>query len=67
MFQNWKSTMAFFTFIGIYGYSVYFDKSDSIVDTAGYVALLSSVFMMFRSQITTDMLKALLDNISKKK
>jgi len=66
MFKNWKSTGAFIIFISAYIYSIATNKSDGIVDTAGYVALFSSLFMMFRSQITTDMLKVLVENISKK-
>jgi len=65
-FKNWKSTVAFMIFVGAYVYSIYAGKSDSVVDTSGYVALLSSLFMMFRSQVTSDMLSTLIENVSKK-
>jgi len=61
--KNWKSTLAFFIFIGIYVYSVIVTKSDNAIDTAGYVALYSSLFMMFRSDITKELLSKLIDNI----
>ena len=61
--SNWKSTLAFFIFIGIYVYSMYVDKSASIVEVAGYIALYSSIFMMFRSDFTTELLTKVVDNI----
>ena len=64
--KNWKSTLAFFIFVGIYIYSVTADKAEGVVETAGYVALVASILMMFRSQVTTEMLKTLVDNVSKK-
>ena len=64
--KNWKSTLAFFVFVGIYIYSVFVTKTNDVIETAGYIALISSIFMMFRSQITEDMLKTLIENISKK-
>jgi len=64
--KNWKSTSAFFIFVGIYIYSVISNRAGDVVETAGYVALLSSLFMMFRSQITTDMLSKIVDNMRKR-
>ncbi len=61
--KNWKSTIAFFLFVGMYIYTIYIDKSDGIVETTGYIALYSSVFMMFRSDFTSDMLAKVIDNI----
>lgn len=63
MFKNWKSTGAFFMFIGAYLYSMYMDKSAGIVEVAGYVALYSSVFMMLRSQMTSNILEKIVDKI----
>ena len=63
--KNWKSTIAFFIFVGIYVYSVYI-KSYEIVDTVGYIALFSSIMMMFRSDITGDLLSKLIDVIGRK-
>ena len=61
--KNWKSTLAFFVFISIYIYSILSTKSDGIVETAGFIALYSSIFMMFRSDFTTELLMKLIDNI----
>lgn len=62
-FTNWKSTLAFFVFIGIYVYAIMSTKSDGVVETAGFIALYSSIFMMFRSDFTTELLTKLIDNI----
>lgn len=61
--KNWKSTLAFFVFIGVYVYCIYVDKSEGVVETAGYISLVSSLFMMFRSDFTSGMLEKLIDNI----
>ncbi len=61
--KNWKSTLAFFIFVALYVFTVYQDKEPSVIDVAGHVALYSSIFMMFRSDITTDIISKLFDNI----
>ena len=60
--KNWKSTLAFFIFVGVYIYTA-ITKDAGIVETTGFVALMSSLFMMFRSDFTTNMLEKLIDNI----
>lgn len=62
MIKNWKSTLAFFIFVGIYIYTA-IAKDAAIVETTGYVALLSSLFMMLRSDFTTEHISKLIDNI----
>lgn len=61
--KNWKSTLAFFIFVGIYVYSIAVDKPSDIIDIVGYIALYSSIFMMFRSDFTKELLAKLIDNI----
>lgn len=61
--KNWKSTLAFFIFVTLYVYTVFLDKEPSVIDVAGHIALYSSIFMMFRSDITTDIISKLFDNI----
>jgi len=61
--KNWKSTLAFFIFVGVYIYSITSEASDGVVDSAGDIALISSLFMMFRSQVTSDIFLKLVDNI----
>ena len=63
IFKNWKSTGAFFLFVGAYIYSMYMGKNADIVEVAGYVALYSSVFMMLRSQMTSSILEKIVDKI----
>ncbi len=61
--KNWKSSFAFFVFIGLYVYTIYDDRSVDIVDVSGDLALIITLFIMFRSKITTDLLGKLIDNI----
>ena len=61
--KNWKSTLAFFLFIGIYLFAIYKDKSADVLEVVGYIALYSSIFMMFRSDFTTELISKLIDNI----
>ena len=67
MFKNWKSTLAFLIFIGIYVYSIYDNRDSTVVDITGYIALWSSLFMMFRSEMTTDLISKVIDVIGKRK
>jgi hypothetical protein len=62
-FKNWKSTLAFFIFIGIYVFAIMNSKPEGVVETTGHIALYSSIFMMFRSDFTTDMISKLIDNL----
>ena len=62
-FKNWKSTIAFFLFILIYVYVVYDKRVAGVIEISGYIALYSSLFMMFRSDFTSSMLEKLIDNI----
>ena len=61
--KNWKSTLAFFVFIGIYLFSVVKDKPNAVIEVAGYIALYSSIFMMFRSDFTSEMVAKIIDKI----
>jgi hypothetical protein len=61
--KNIKSTVAFLIFIGIYVYAMISDKTEGAIETAGYIALYSSIFMMFRSDFTSSMIEKLIDNI----
>lgn len=63
MFKNWKSTSAFFIFIGIYIWAIYSDKNADIIDVVAYVALYSSLFMMFRNDMTKELLSKIVDKI----
>jgi len=63
MFKNWKSTVAFFIFIGVYMYTVYKVMNPDVIETTGFVALYSSIFMMFRSDFTKELLGKIIDNI----
>ena len=61
--ENWKSTMAFMVFIGVYIFSVVKGAGLGVIDVTGFIALYSSLFMMLRSDFTADMLSKLIDNI----
>ena len=61
--KNWKSTLAFFIFIGIYVYTILKTMPEGLVETAGFIAFYSSIFMMFRGDFTSGMISKLIDNI----
>ena len=61
--KNLKSTLAFFIFIGIYVYAILQSKPTGVIETSGFIALYSSIFMMLRSEVTSDLLHKLIDNI----
>ena len=65
--KNWKSTMAFFTFIGVYIYTISSDADAGIINVTGYVALYSSLFMMFRSDMTTELIGKVIDTFGTKR
>ena len=60
--ENWKSTGAFIIFIIAYIYTIAWDKAD-MVEVAGYIALYSSIFMMLRSEMTSELLGKVIDNM----
>jgi hypothetical protein len=55
--------MAFFIFVAVYVYAIMEPLSDSIVETAGHIALIASLFMMLRNDITANAVEKLIDNI----
>ena len=61
--ENWKSTGAFVIFVVAYVFAVYTGMSIGVIEAAGFIALYSSLFMMFRSDFTKEMLTKLIDNI----
>jgi hypothetical protein len=63
--KNWKSTMAFFIFVAVYIYTAIV-KEAGVVETTGFVALMSSLFMMLRSEMTSDIVTKLVDTIGKR-
>ena len=61
--KNWKSILAFLVFIGVYVYVIYQNRDANVVEVVGYIALYSSLFMMFRSDFTTELIGKLVDKI----
>jgi len=66
-FKNWKSSLAFLVFVGVYVYTIKNGSDYRVVDTAGYIALYSSLFMMFRSDFTKEMVAKIVDKITFKR
>lgn len=64
--KNWKSTSAFLVFIGIYVYTILIPSTDDVVNTAGWIAFAMSLVMVFRNDITADILTKLVDKIGTK-
>lgn len=77
MFKNYKSNSAFFLFLVTYLYVTFTTTTnkdgvdiplypDSVMWNSGILALIMSLFILFRSQITTDLLGKLIDAIGRK-
>jgi len=64
--RNWKSFVAFFLFIFLYGFSVYTTKSDNVVSTTGFIALYAMAFMMLRSEALGQVVNSLTEIVKKK-
>ena len=65
--KNWKSTMAFFVFVGAYVYTLKQAMTAGIIEISGYVALWSSLFMMLRNDMTPKLLEKLIDVVGGKR
>ena len=65
--RNWKSTLAFFIFVGAYIYSLLLHLPPDTINITGYIALWSSVFMMLRNDMTPVIIEKLIDAIGGKK
>jgi len=63
---NWKSTGAFFLFVGSYIYTVATSNSAALVDATGTIALYSSLFMMVRSTAAVQLAEKLVDKLGRK-
>lgn len=47
---NWKSNVAFFAFLIAYIYAVYEIESVDMVEATGFLAIISTLAMMIRSE-----------------
>ncbi len=64
--KNWKSFLAFFLFIFLYGWAVLTNMKIGVVETTGFIALYSMAFMMLRSEALAKVVESLTE-IAKKK
>ena len=65
--KNWKSTLAFFVFVGAYIFTLYKSMDAGIVEVSGYIALWSALFMMLRNDMTPKLIEKLIDVIGNKR
>jgi hypothetical protein len=64
--KNWKSTLAFFVFVGAYIFTLYRAMDADIIEITGYLALWSAVFMMLRNDLTPKLIEKLIDTVGKR-
>lgn len=76
--KNWKSTLSFILFIGIFLYSivsviaiaqagaVISSPIAAVVSTSGWIAATMAIAMMFRSDMNSELIAKLIDSISSK-
>lgn len=48
--KNWKSFVAFWLFLFLYAWTIFFKYEENIVETTGFIALYAMAFMMLRSE-----------------
>ncbi|MFW3412289.1 hypothetical protein ACN9J3_06105 [Aliarcobacter butzleri] len=64
-FKNWKTSTAFFIFIGCFVYSV-FKQNVALSETTGFVALVSWVLLKASSDTFNDVVSGLTEAIKTK-
>lgn len=64
--RNYKSWLAFMTFLGAYIYALLENKSDIIVDTTGTLLLVATMLMMVRSEVLGKLVINLSDGLKEK-
>lgn len=66
-FKNWKSTLGFFLFLGLFGYTVIKDTPNpEVVSITAWVAGVSFIVMVIRSENTVEIVKKIADAIASK-
>ena len=64
--RNWKSTFAFFIFVAVYVWAMIRGMEPAVIESAGSVALYSSLFMMFRSDFSKEAVNKVIDIFGRK-
>ena len=64
--KNWKSFVAFFLFIGIYGYTTFSDRSEEVIWNTGVIALVAFLAIMSRSDLGSQLMTTVVDIIKLK-
>ena len=64
--KNYKSWLAFMTFLGAYLYALVVDKSEVIVDTTGTLLLVVTMLMMVRNEVLGKLVLNLSDGLKEK-
>ncbi len=57
--KNWKSLLAFFIFVFLYGWSVLTKMEIGVIEVTGFIALYSMAFMMLRSDVLAQVVESL--------
>lgn len=66
IFKNWKSFLAFFLFLIIYGYTAFTVEDAETIWNTGLIALISFIAIMSRSDLGAQLMTALVDIIKLK-
>lgn len=64
--KNWKSFIAFFLFIIVYGYTAFSGKSADVIWNTGLLAFLAMTLIMSRSDLGAELMKMITEVIKKK-
>jgi len=66
MLKNWKSFVAFFLFIVVYGYTAFSGKGADVIWNTGLLAFLAMTLIMSRSDLGAELMKMVTEVIKKK-
>lgn len=64
-FKNYKSWLAFFTFMSAFAYSVYIGKSEPIIYTTGLFFTIITIAFMLRSEQLLELIKIAAERFKK--
>jgi len=66
MFKNWKSFVAFFLFIVVYGYTAFSGKGADVIWNTGLLAFLAMTIIVSRSDLSAKFMEAVIGLVKKK-
>ncbi len=64
--KNWKTQLTYWVIVIMYPFSIIVNKSDNVVESAGYFAIIAFVLFMLRDETVKELAKTLIESIKRK-